>query len=42
MSKISTKTIERIKKLRKQGKSEREIAKLVGHSRSGVWGVLNR
>ena len=42
MIKLSTKQIARIKALHKQGKSQRQIAKEVGCSRSAVWYQLQK
>jgi biotin operon repressor len=40
--KLSTEQIARIKSLHKAGKSEREIAKELGCSRSAVWYQLHK
>lgn len=40
--KLTSSQIAKIKTLHKQGKSERQIAKLIGCSRSAVWYQINK
>lgn len=42
MARLSEEQVERIMQLHWKGESEREIARIVGCSRSAVWGVLQR